>query len=788
MNNEETITIVQPEWSWPIDVTRYDRSIPLTSVESAVLSAYVENYAAATHEKPPEFSPALQRLIRPLKDVLAYTALRTSHCEFVVLFLLREMARRGRNFWGWSEEEWIETINLRRQEQQHVIAIAYLLCSFARLEAVGGVHLVYVALARKVFGNERIEAALTLVRAAMTGWGHAPIYTTQYMQRTICEAFLFNRSPELQALTPELILSLKQKRSGRYPAKCLVALSRVLVSLGALGSPLPIDKPLHEKLGYRSLTEGVSAEWARLSHYWFETSTLTRRVRLRNYYFLLNVGRWLAASHPQVVAPEQWTRDLAAECVAMVCQMKCGEWAERPDCCNQPVGKLLAPSTRANRLSALRTFFRDLQDWGLIPRRFDAHRCFTAPKTLRALIQPNPRVIADDVWAKLLWAGLNLTADDLPDIGRSGPGRKHPWYPIELIRALVITWLFAGLRANEILRLRVGCVRWQREDVTVHGTGEVLPIDAVCFLEVPTNKTSGAFSKPVDCKVGEAITAWEQVRPAQPRRIDPKTGELVDFLFQYRQQGIGNCYLNATLIPLLCRKAGVATSDIRGNITSHRARSTIASQLYNAKEPMSLFELQEWLGHSSPSATQHYAKLTPTKLAKSYADAGYFGRNLRAVSVLIDQEVIRSGAAAAGEPWRFYDLGHGYCTYDFFDQCPHRMACAKCAFYLPKQSSRAQLLEAQENLLRLTQEIPLREEERAAVEDGLAALAKLSAQLADVPTPAGPTPRQLNAPDRRELPIISAARAGLSCPAKMPCSSIQLNGAEPLVQESKASG
>jgi DNA-binding transcriptional regulator GbsR (MarR family) len=46
------------------------------------------------------------------------------------------------------------------------------------------------------------------------------------------------------------------------------------------------------------------------------------------------------------------------------------------------------------------------------------------------------------------------------------------------------------------------------------------------------------------------------------------------------------------------------------------------SQLFNSKEPMTLFELREWLGHSRPAATQRYAKLTPIKLAKSYADAG----------------------------------------------------------------------------------------------------------------------------------------------------------------------
>jgi hypothetical protein len=134
----------------------------------------------------------------------------------------------------------------------------------------------------------------------------------------------------------------------------------------------------------------------------------------------------------------------------------------------------------------------------------------------------------------------------------------------------------------------------------------------------------------------------------------------------------------------------------------------------------------------------------PTRLAKAYADAGYVGRNLRAVEVLVDRDAVESGAAARGQPWRFYDLGHGYCTYDFFDQCPHRMACAKCAFYRPKGASLALLLEGKANLLRLRQDIPLTDDERAAVDDGLEALEKLRAGLVDVPTPAGPTPRQLS--------------------------------------------
>lgn len=118
------------------------------------------------------------------------------------------------------------------------------------------------------------------------------------------------------------------------------------------------------------------------------------------------------------------------------------------------------------------------------------------------------------------------------------------------------------------------------------------------------------------------------------------------------------------------------------------------------------------------------------------------------VEVLLDQDAIKNGDVAQGKPWKYYDLGHGYCTYDFFDQCPHRMACAKCDFYRPKSSSQLQLLEAKTNLQRMLQEIPLTDDEYAAVEDGVEAVEKLMHKLADTRTPSGQTPRQLGSATR----------------------------------------
>jgi hypothetical protein len=297
---------------------------------------------------------------------------------------------------------------------------------------------------------------------------------------------------------------------------------------------------------------------------------------------------------------------------------------------------------------------------------------------------------------------------------------------------------------------------WQHDGRVVRpDDADVLADDAVCLLDVPVHKTGSAFTKPVDPLLGQAIEAWNALRPSQPKAVDRKTAERVDMLFSVRAHPVARYYINRTVIPALYRKAGVPDTDVRGKITSHRARSTIASQLYNAKQPMTLFELQAWLGHRTPTTTQHYAKITPNTLSRAYNDAGYFARNVRTIEVLVDRDAVTTGAAADGQPWQYYDLGHGYCGYSFFEQCPHRMACARCDFYTPKDSTAAQLLEAKDNLQRMLTSVPLTDDERAAVEDGHTALDSLLDRLADAPTPAGPTPRQIGIPPTAtRLPIL----------------------------------
>ncbi len=139
----------------------------------------------------------------------------------------------------------------------------------------------------------------------------------------------------------------------------------------------------------------------------------------------------------------------------------------------------------------------------------------------------------------------------------------------------------------------------------------------------------------------------------------------------------------------------------------------MASALYNAPEGLTIGELGEWLGHKDLRSTQHYARIQPTRLAKSIARAN---KNSRLVQVIVDP-----AAVAKGQPAIFYYLGDGaYCANPAWASCPHRMACLKCPMYVAKEP--AELIEARDGILRLMQEVPLTDEESSVAEGDVKAL------------------------------------------------------------------
>jgi integrase len=755
---------IKPRWSSPVIGHRFNTTVAVRSEEvRAIDELGVPNLRRLRHHDPS--APGwrvIGRLLRPLEVVNAGldsppTPHRRRAMLDVVALLLVRSVEAGRAFWGWTAQEWVDLLGRDQTEfrrnvpdwagdevRPYLAAHAYLLGSFTEFHRLGGFQ--RLTLSWLIFGRDRVNGEIARVRAVLAQWGYRLGRDDDtLLPMVVCQLFLLNRSPHLEDLTTELFDRVRRDRLlDGARLNTLHAMQRAVSTLGICDPPRP-DTGRHS-----ARASGGAQAWEQWVDRWHATSTLTPRSRGSVRSNLLKVGRWLAAEHPESADPATWTRQTCAAWVAAMDRMNVGDYVQRTAGLKDRIGKPLEASSKDGQLSAIRRFFTDCQEWEWLSRRFDPQRALATPRSVTALLGPEPRVIADEIWAKLLWAGLNLESADLPE------SQAGMFYPVELVRAITVTWLFSGQRSNEIARLRLGCIRWQYEGDPIAGDSQqVLARDAVCLLDVPTHKTGTTFSKPVDPILGQAIEAWQTVRPSQPQLLDRRTGEQVDLLFTFRARRVSTAYINNTVIPMLCRKAGVPAADVRGNITSHRARSTIATQLYNAKEPMTLFELQAWLGHRSPQSTQYYAKISPTMLARAYTDAGYFSRNVRTIEVLVDRDAVTSGAAATGEPWQHYDLGHGYCTYTFFEQCPHRMACARCDFYTPKASSKGQLLEAKDNLQRMLVNIPLTDEEQAAVDDGQAALDQLLERLVDVPTPTGTTPREIGVPATATLlPIV----------------------------------
>lgn len=755
----------QTALTWPLNLDEYDRNSCLTEFEQRELARI---FCPSAHPIPiREPNKALSRLVEPMRAALACVPTNRSTVTDAIRFAALEMHQRGKAFWGWTVEEWCECLCqddrafMLRFERDYVkgakgrlglAVLVYVLCPHIPVDLL--VHRIKLnTFAQKILGKEVLRKAVLQLKTVLQSWGH---YQKDSVQLTTCVGYLLlrNRSPNLEDLTIELLEAVAQDCLHRSVQNKLFQVANVLATLGIIKRPLcyVFGKGKGTTRNVQNDNDGsISEEWFTWCQRWQKHSTLQNTNVV--YYQLLKIGRWVQVNHPEITNPAQWTYELAAELVAAVNEMQVGEWIDTRQrrIAEERLGKPMRAGAKEKVFKAMRTFLGDCRDWEWVQLQINPHRAFSTPRPIQRLLTPNPRVIDKEFWAKILWAAMNLVAEDLP---RSGS--EIPFYPLEMVRAVAVVWCFSALRSDEIWRLRTGCIRWQHEDVMIPETGEMLPRDATCFLDIPINKTSNAYTKAVHTLVGKCINAWEQVRPKeQPSEWDKKTSEAVHFLFSFRGRRMSKDYINDALIPLLCTKAGIPEQDSRGRITSHRARATIASMLYNAKEPLSIFELKEYLGHKHLSSTQSYVLVDPTKLASKVAKTGYLEQNMATVEVLLDQDAVLSGAAARGEPWKFYDLGHGFCSNTFWSECKHRMACARCPFYRPKTTSLEQLVEGKANLVRMLEYVKLTEDEKLLITEGIHLHQVLIEKLADVPTPAGPTPRELEAEQQAKPRIIS---------------------------------
>ncbi len=208
----------------------------------------------------------------------------------------------------------------------------------------------------KVFGRKPVDESLDLVMNELKRMGYSG-YFHHEVRFTLCELFLSHRTPYARSLTADCLEELRARPVPDCLKQATYMISHALVSLGVMSAPLsPYAKKPRKKLLEES--HSLSDEWFSWCKRWFETSTLRLSTRRSHFYLLLVAGRWLRAKHLSVSSPDQWSRQLAAEYIATISQMKVGQFIDDPR--QALVNRPLSASSKVAHIQALRCFFSEM--------------------------------------------------------------------------------------------------------------------------------------------------------------------------------------------------------------------------------------------------------------------------------------------------------------------------------------------------------------------------------------------------------------------------------------------
>jgi site-specific recombinase XerD len=193
------------------------------------------------------------------------------------------------------------------------------------------------------------------------------------------------------------------------------------------------------------------------------------------------------------------------------------------------------------------------------------------------------------------------------------PRRRSDW--IERDRALILTALLAGLRADELLRANVGDVRRTDDGAVIHvrgkgGKDRRVPIEAPLVEVLEHYLDSRAIRFPATARKRSSpaggLNCWSPVTPlfagADGDRISRGT-------LQYR-------------VLKAFRRAGIDGDRARGALV-HGLRHTFATELANCD--VNVYMLMQLLGHESMVTSQRYVTAAGTETRTAAAQNRLYG-------------------------------------------------------------------------------------------------------------------------------------------------------------------
>ena len=210
------------------------------------------------------------------------------------------MHRLRSAYWAWTPDQWNGIVGAShvaykdrvtgrcKHARNGLLCAAYLLCDYHEVHALGKYD--RVALAYRVFGQNRVDAELARVLAVLVQWGYSR-FSRSGMRMALCEVFIENRSPRLEDITYELLdrLRVDGERYDRVRS-CIHRLSRVLFGLGIIPRALGVwGEGYHGVRGWA--TAGVSPQWTSYVERWYATTTISPKAK--KGYYRTSAGRTL---------------------------------------------------------------------------------------------------------------------------------------------------------------------------------------------------------------------------------------------------------------------------------------------------------------------------------------------------------------------------------------------------------------------------------------------------------------------------------------------------------------
>jgi len=156
-----------------VKLDEYDRSPELSQRKQKLFvpineaGKWCSSFGAARKLRPPTADEAA-------RDVCAHIELQRKYWANLKAIMVRDVAARGRSYWGWTEEEWIESIRKGGHEKPSVAAVGYLLCGFDALHKLGGKSFIFYGLAYRIFGREHVRSCSRISKRCCELWISRP--------------------------------------------------------------------------------------------------------------------------------------------------------------------------------------------------------------------------------------------------------------------------------------------------------------------------------------------------------------------------------------------------------------------------------------------------------------------------------------------------------------------------------------------------------------------------------------------------------------------------------------